>query len=964
MSNKTIKTLTTSTAIALASVGAPVFAQEAQATSVPTDTAVNEPALVAKSQVKPLEKSEVPAPSTVKPALDAQKAVVKEAEAKIDTAKSDVQAKEATVASIETEYSNADKAVNDAEAIASQVTPAKVAQVKDAQAKNLEAQTANQTATEATTEQIKSETTVLAEKQSDKANAEANLEQANHNVQSAEQTVTNAEAALDGTGLANAEKDLENAKTAVKGAEATVAEATVAEAEDAFKTAKKADEARADAIKSAETDVNTKNDAVKLAKEKLVSANQHAESVDAKLQTAQDELTKAQDALKNVDIVKIGNPTLPLSDDERQAIGASSNNITFKEAYELWQKNDNATTREILNASAVKMTEASTIKISEADKNRPIDLNNLTDNQLVEISQFYAKLVTQLKHNFGQNSSKNVQTTQKILEHSKSVAKKYEERALDPNVAGHIPGGLENLMPMSNGNQVTNMYALKHSAMRSFELSSFEDEPSKWEHLRNNLSNENSKTVALTVANINGKYWMITTFGSLYNFDNDTVIEDKTDIATLEKAVATAESNLEQAKTASENAKNALTTASTDYASALSLKTEAEKVLADTMATPLQAQVAENNLRLANIALENAKKREATASEAVANFSASLADKKATLEKAQDALKSAKTAKTIASQALENASAKLEDQETKLDNLNKQVTKLLAEKDALVKEAKELAETLQAYLDAPVALANAKQTRTAVSVKLELAKSDLEMAQSKLENLLTAQKAEEAKLAELEATYAKLVDLAEKAQENVVATLPDGTVIAVPKVAPTVETLPELNLDALVKEDAKDSIVKKLPDGTIVAVPKDAPVAETLPELNLEELAKEDAKDSTVKTLPDGTIVAVPKDAPVAEELPAVNVDELKKALDAGKEVTIDAQGNVIVKEPVSIENNKPANVASTYTANKETNVTKQAEAKKNELPNTGESASTLPVFGLIGVLTGFGLASHKRKEK
>ena len=912
MSNKTIKTITTSTAIALASVGAPAFAQEAQATSVPADTAVNEPALVAKSQVKPLEKSEVPAPSTVEPALNAQKAVVKDAEAKIETAKTGVQEKEATVASTQTEYSNADKAVKDAEAIASQVTPEKIAQVKDAQTKNLEAQTANQTATEATTEQIKSENTVLAEKQSDKANAEANLEQANHNVQSAEKTVANAESALDGTGLANAENDLKDAQKGVKGAEATVAEA-----EDAFKTAKKADEAREDAIKSAETDVNTKNDAVKLAKEKLATANQHAESVEAKLEDAQTELTKAQDALKNVDVVDIQNPTIPLSDEERQAIGASSNNITFKEAYELWQKNDNATTREILSASAVRMTEASTIKISEADKNRSIDLNNLTDDQLVEISQFYAKLVTQLKHNFGQNASKNVQTTQKILEHAKSVAKKYEERALDPNVAGHIPGGLENLMPMNNSNQVTTMYALKHSVKRAFELSSFEDEPSKWEHLRNNLSNENSKTVALTVANINGKHWMITTFGSLYNFDNDTVIEDKTDIATLEKAVATAEENVKQATTASENAKNALTTASTDYASALSLKTEAEKVLADAMATPLQAQVAENNLRLANIALENAKKREATASEAVANFSASLADKKSALEKAQDALKEAKTAKTIASQALENASAKLEDQETKLDSLNKQVTKLLAEKDALIKEAKELAEQLQAYLDAPVALANAKQARTAVSVKLELAKSDLEMAQSKLENLLTAQKAEEAKLAELEATYAKLVDLAEKAQENVVATLPDGTVIAVPKVAPT---------------------------------------AETLPELNLEELAKEDAKDSTVKTLPDGTIVAVPKDAPVAETLPTVNVDELKKALDAGKEVTVDAQGNVVVKEK-----------RETYSAPavklvENEKVTYSRVERAKSLPNTGENSSVaMLVFGAI--LGTFGLVTVRRKN-
>lgn len=905
---KKLQTLTTSTAIALASVGGTAFAQEAQATSVPTDTAVNEPALVTKSQVKPLEKSEVPAPSTVKPALDAQKAVVKEAEAKIETAKADVQAKEATVASIETEYSNADKAVNDAEAIASQVTPAKVAQVKDAQAKNLEAQTANQEATEATNAQIKSETKVLAEKQSDVATAKENLDQAEKDVQTAEQAVTNAESALDGTGLANAEKDLENAKTAVKGAEATVAEA-----EDAFKTAKKADEAREDAIKSAETDVNTKNDAVKLAKEKLTTANQHAESVEAKLEDAQIELTKAQDALKNVDVVDIQNPTIPLSDEERQAIGASSNNITFKEAYELWQKNDNATTREILSASAVRMTEASTIKISEGDKNRPIDLNNLTDNQLVEISDFYAEMLTQLNHNFGYNANKKAYVSSETLDRSKRDAKRYEERALDPDVAGHIRSGLENLTSFGDGHDFKTMYDLKYGVKRTFQLTSYEDEVENWGHLRNNLSNQAVSSVALTVANINGKYWMLTTFGGT----QETSVSKRVDIEAIKKAVATAEENVKQATTASENAKNALTTASTDYASALSLKTEAEKVLADAMATPLQAQVAENNLRLANIALENAKKREATASEAVANFSASLADKKTALKEAKQALKDAKLVQTIASQALENVSAKLEDQETKLNNLNKQVTKLLAEKDALVKEAKELAEQLQAYLDAPVALANAKQARTAISVKLELAKADLEMAQSKLENLLTAQKAEEAKLAELEATYAKLVDLAEKAQENVVAKLPDGTVIAVPKVAPTAETLPELNLDALVKEDAKDSIVK---------------------------------------TLPDGTIVAVPKDAPVAETLPTVNVDELKKALDAGKEVTVDAQGNVVVKEK-----------RETYSAPavklvENEKVTYSRVERAKTLPNTGENSSVaMLVFGAI--LGTFGLASVRRKN-
>ena len=815
MSNKTIKTLTTSTAIALASVGGTAFAQEAQATPVPSNTAVNESALVAKSQVKPLEKSEVPAPSTVKPALDAQKAVVKDAETKIDTAKADVKAKEATVASAEKEVATATQAVKDAEATASQATPEKVAQVKDAQTKNLEAQTANQKATEATNEQIKTETKALAEEQSDVATAQENLDQATKNVKSAEQTVTNAESALDGTGLASAQKDLKDAQKAVKDAEDTVVDA-----QTTFKNATKADADRDEAIKSAETDVKTKDDAVKLAKDKLASATEHATNVENKLQSAQAELKSAQDKLANTgvskDIVKIGNPTFHISDSLRDKIGAKSNDITYKDAYELWQANNNETTRRVMRGMAVKMSASSTITIDENDKNRPVDLNNLTDDQLIEISEFYAKMLTQLNHNFGYNQDKQAYVSRETLDRAKLVARKYAERALSPHTAGHIPGNFENLTTMGDKSIVKTMYDLKYAAQRAFQLTSYEDEVENWGHLQNNLSNQAVDSVALTVANINGEYWMVTTFGNT----NETPITKETDTASLEKAVETAKSNLAQATTASENAKNALTKASTDYASALSLKTEAEKVLADAMATPLQAQVAENNLRLAEIALENAKTREAKASEAVANFSASLADKKATLEKAQEALEEAKTVQTTASQALADASAKLKAQEDKVNTLNKQSAKLLEEKDALVKEAKKLAEQLQAYLDAPAKLATAQDMKAKAEAKLETAKAELTTAQSTLENLLSAYRTEHAKLVDLQTEYEALVDLAEKAQENVVAKLPDGTVIAVPKVAPTAEALPEVNVDELQKALATGKEVTLDAQGNVVVKEK------------------------------------------------------------------------------------------------------------------------------------------------
>lgn len=155
-----------------------------------------------------------------------------------------------------------------------------------------------------------------------------------------------------------------------------------------------------------------------------------------------------------------------------------------------------------------------------------------------------------------------------------------------------------------------------------------------------------------------------------------------------------------------------------------------------------------------------------------------------------------------------------------MNTLNKQSAKLLEEKDALVKEATKLAEELQAYLNAPAKLATAQDMKAKAEAKLETAKAELTTAQSTLENLLSAYRTEHAKLADLQAEYDKLVDLAEKAQDNVVAKLPDGTVIAVPKVAPTAETLPEVNVDELQKALATGKEVTLDAQGNVVVKEK------------------------------------------------------------------------------------------------------------------------------------------------
>ncbi|MFM0780450.1 SEC10/PgrA surface exclusion domain-containing protein, partial [Streptococcus suis] len=307
-------------------------------------------------------------------------------------------------------------------------------------------------------------------------------------------------------------------------------------------------------------------------------------------------------------------------------------------------------------------------------------------------------------------------------------------------------------------------------------------------------------------------------------------IKDKlvvqSDLATLQANLTQAQANLTAAQTASDSAKAELTKASSDYAKALELKTQAEKTLADATATPLQTQVAENNWRLATTALQNAEARKVDAQKAVDNFSADLATKKAALDTAKADLATAQATATAKATVLETAKAELAKQQGTLDSLNKDKAALLAEKDRLVEEAKALAEELDGYLNAPTRLAEAQATLTEKQTALADAQAKAETAQEKLETVTAKLAEEQAKLAELQAEYDKLKDLEDKAKDNVIATLPDGTIIAVPKDAPTAAEKPAVDVDAV-----KDAITKgqdvTVVDGKVVVANPQAGVTVT-----------------------------------------------------------------------------------------------------------------------------------------
>lgn len=868
---KKLQILTTTAVIGLASASVPALAQEANP-DVDTAISVNEPALVEKPSA---EKS-----SDVKPALDAQKQVVEKTKEQLTDAQDKANEANKQVSSAQTEVTEATEAVKQAEKVASKATPENIEANKADQKANLADQEANAKETATVDANIATQNEAVTKAQTEVSSAEQELKDANADVSAKQAQVQSAKDAISGTGLAQAEDKLDEAKAETKGAEKNV---TLADT--ALTDAKKADQKRQEAIDNAQTDVDAKTTVVNEAKGNLASATTKANDATSTLSQAKDKFNEATKALNSIDIVKIPDLT-----QFKKAIASGSDELMTSTGAKIWE-----------NSKSESL-------ISESSKNEPVDLDNLTDAQKEEISHLYIQGLKEIREQLKDNgkysvaSKENTGTTKEAIALATERAQAYTERGQSPVTHGHIGLGVENLAGLGPKEYFTSMYDLKKAVVDSLLHTSFGDAPSKWGHLKANLDFASRAKVGLDVANINGYYWLVIAFSDkgkdLVNPKDAEAIQKAYDVAKAEKATA---------QTASEKANDALKQASADYASALELKTSAEKTLADATATPIQTQVAENNLRLAKLALDSAQKRQAEAQKAVDNFSAELASKKQALDDAKSALESAKRVQEQKVQALSDAKTELTKQESKL---KAQKAKLVEEKDRLVEEAKALAEELKAYVEAPINLAKAKDKLAEKQNALKDAETKAQSAKNLVEVITSTLEAEQTKLDEIQTKYEKLQDLEEKAKDNVIATLPDGT---------------------------------------IVAVPKGTPVSEERPEIDIKALKEAIASGKDIEIIDGKVIVRATK--PISVEHPKTSNDKSKQAYTSDKNVTIDNKENVIVN-------------GQTYTSKQQASskpIYSRVERAKS-LPNTGESSS-VAMLVLGAILGAFGLVTVRRKN-
>ncbi|MGC4385829.1 SEC10/PgrA surface exclusion domain-containing protein, partial [Streptococcus suis] len=478
----------------------------------------------------------------VKPALDAQQAIVDATAQDATNAQSDADAAGQAVATAQTEVDTATQAVKDAEANAANATPENIAANQADQAANLADQAANATETDEVNAEIADQTGKVADAQTAVDTAQAEKDAADANVTAKEADVKSAQDALAGTGLAEAQANLDQAT-------ADVATATTAldAATKAANAAKKTDAEHQTAIDAATTDVAVKTDAVTTASAKLTAAQDAVKQTTDALTKATDAVKSAQDALAltNADTVTIVNKPLKLTSKQKEVLGVSVDELTFAEALALDNKNSTNATKGALRATGFEVAQASSTNIRLADKNKIVNIDALTDEQLQELALYNLQVVNAIRELFG---VKPLTLNEGSLKAAKNQADKYIARNESIMSAGHVSGGDYFGENVSNLRNTTTMYDLKKEIYDAIKVMAFADAPSSWGHLFNTLIGAPNLGVAF--ATFAGQPHIINVFGVYTGAE----ITDPNNPATLQAALAKAQADQSAAQAASDTA--------------------------------------------------------------------------------------------------------------------------------------------------------------------------------------------------------------------------------------------------------------------------------------------------------------------------------------------------------------------------------------------------------------------------
>ena len=772
-SHSTAKKLYTGTVIsaiaATASLVGTIGTVHADTVEVPLPTtAQTEPALVEKEAPK---KTEVKVPTKevtkvqvdeAKDKLDKSTQAVEDAQAKKDQAQTEKD-------QAQNEKSNAQSEVDNAQQAKDKATPENI------ENQNQEVTDAEKGKTDAEKQEKNAENDlakakeVVADQEKVVNKSEKKVVDAENEVKDAQNDVDNAKAILDGTGQAKVVEEKENAETAQK-----QAQKQVTSAEEVLEQAKSDDKNLEDAISIVQNELAEASKVVASTESTLTDATNKADQTQTALEKAQDTFTVAEASYKSIN-------TFQVTDEYVNALKSYVNNpYDILDERDKW-KEHREKVESILKSVNQENLNLNKFKGNANDKAISVDANNLTTEQMTELSLFASDLLNQIRERFG--TPKTVVTkgmlqvadevTDGYVADNWEFGKGHDSKAINnvarkyglPTYEDDTQQYLENLNSVNSGDEIHTMYDAKKWVYQSISDLLFNGW--EWMHAQNltgvsSVRGATKEYFALDISKRLGR----TSAHFISVFDNQVTgnMLDKTGVPnnntaeSIVEAYNAAKSALLNAQTVNSQAQREKTSASLANIKAKGEQETIQKRLDALKATPLKTPTAQSKLEQAQDILANANTRLKNANKALEALTANVKLKQENLDKAKEVLAQKE-------RNLTNAKNNLATEQDKLVKLKALVQiaennlDLAKEKVAQANKTLEQAKAdLENLLNAEPNLVKAKEVLAQKETTLKGKVTALKEAQAYLDKLLKEQKIDQEAYDKLFALYSEQVE--------------------------------------------------------------------------------------------------------------------------------------------------------------------------------------------------------------
>ena len=770
------KELITLTAIAATGLVGTIGTAHADTVELPLPTtAQTEPALVEKEAPKNGEK--VPTKEITKGQVDEAKDkldksthAVEEAQSKKDQAQSEKD-------KAQTEKNKAQSEVAKAQVVKDKTTPDNIEKQKQEVAiaetgkSNAEKQEENAKNDLDKANKVAKDQEKVVEKSKDK------LATAEKEVKDAQTNVDNAQAILDGTGQTKVVEEKENAETAQK-----QAQKQLTSAEKALELAKSDDKNLADAISSVQNELTEASKVVVSTESKLTDATNKADQTQTALEKAQDTFTVAEASYKSIN-------TFQVTDEYVNALKSYVNNPhDILNERDKW-KEHREKVESILKSVNQENLDLNKFKGNVTDKAISVDANNLTTEQMTELSLFASDLLNQIRERFG--TPKTVVTkgmvqvadevTDGYVADSWGFGKGHDSKAVNnvarkyglPTYEDDTHQYLENLSSINNGDKIHTMDDAKKWVYESINALMFSDW--EWEHAQSiagliSARGATKEYFALDVSKRLGRtsahFFTVSDKQVSGNKLDKTEVPNNNTSESIVKAYNAANSALLTAQTENSQAQREKTSASIANIRAKGEQETIQKRLDALKDTPLKTPTAQSNLEKAQDTLANANKRLESAEKALEALTADVKIKQENLTNAKNVLAQKEA-------NLTNAKNNLATEQDKLAELKALVqtaeNNLELAKEKVVQATKKLEQAkadLENLLNAEPNLAKAKKVLSEKETTLKEKVTALKEAQAILDELLKEQKLDQENYDKLFALYSAQVEAKRKELEK------------------------------------------------------------------------------------------------------------------------------------------------------------------------------------------------------